>query len=431
MVRFPALAVLAALSLPAQPPPGLTAIKAARLFDGKADTLVSPGLVVVSDGKIVQVGGSAPAGARLIDLGDATLLPGFMDAHTHLTFDPNTFTPAGRLGNMAKTPAEFAIESAENARKTLLAGFTTVRNLGAQDFVDIGLRNAINRGLTPGPRILTAGKSLGTTGGHCDPTNGARPGAAPEPDWTQGIANSPDHFRAAVRYQIKAGADLIKVCATGGVLSLNNDVDSSQLTQDELSAIASEAHAKGRKVAAHAHGDEGARRAVAAGIDSIEHGSFLQEPTLDLMKQRGTFYVPTLHALDSIMLGLEKGVQMDPRNVAKARKAGDSIHATFRKAVQRGVRIAFGTDVGVGEHGANAREFRLMVQHGLSPLLALKAATSIDAELFGIASQTGTLESGKLADIVAVPGNPLDDITVTERVLFVMKEGAVYRHDRK
>lgn len=409
----------------------MTALRAARMFDGKADALVRPGLVVVAGKRIVQVGGSVPAGAAVVDLGDATLLPGFMDAHTHLSFDATMWTPAGRAAGLGKTVAEFTIESAENARRTLMAGFTTVRNLGAQDYIDVGLRNAINRGVTPGPRVLTAVKSLGSTGGHCDMTNSLRPGSFEEPGPKEGIANSPDDFRAAVRYQVKFGADVIKVCATGGVLSLNNDVDSSQLTQAELNAIAEEAHAKGRKVAAHAHGDEGARRAVLAGIDSIEHGSFLKEETLRLMKEKGTHFVPTLHALDSVMTALKQGVQMDPRNVAKANKAGDSVAATFRKAVELGVPIAFGTDVGVGDHGTNAREFRLMVAGGLSPLQALKSATSVDAQLFGIAAETGTLEAGKLADVVAVPGDPLADITVTEKVFFVMKEGKVYRNDRR
>ncbi len=275
------------------------------------------------------------------------------------------WTNAGRIAALSKTVAEYSIESAENARKTLMAGFTTVRNLGAQEYIDIGLRNAVNRGVIPGPRILTAVKSLGSTGGHCDSTNSLRPDRVDEPGPKDGIANSPDDFRAAVRYQVKAGADVIKVCATGGVLSLNNDVDSSQLTQAELNAIAEEAHAKGRRVAAHAHGDEGARRAVIAGIDSIEHGSFLREETLKLMKEKGTFFVPTLHALDSVMAGLKRGAQMDPRTVVKANKAGDSLMATFRRAVQIGVPIAFGTDVGVGDHGTNAREFRLLVEGGL------------------------------------------------------------------
>jgi imidazolonepropionase-like amidohydrolase len=409
----------------------LVALKAARLFDGKASSLTAPGLVVVSGSRIVQVGGMPPASAKVIDLGDATLLPGFMDAHTHLSFNAQEFTPAGRSIAQGRTTAEFTLQAAENARKTLLAGFTTVRDLGASDYIDVGLRNAIQRGLTPGPRILSAVRGLGTSGGHCDPTTGYRPGFLPEPGPQQGVANSPDEFRAAVRYMVKAGADVIKVCATGGVLSLNNDVDSSQLTQAELNALVDEAHAKGRKAAAHAHGDEGARRAILAGIDSIEHGSFLKEETLDLMKQRGTRFVPTLHALDSIMEGLKQGVQMDPRNVAKARKAGDSIMATFRRAVEKGVVIAFGTDAGVGAHGTNAREFRLMVQAGMPPIQALKSATSVDAELFGIAAETGTLESGKLADIVAVPGDPLADITSTERVFFVMKEGVIHRNDRK
>ncbi len=354
-----------------------------------------------------------------------------MDAHTHLSFNAQEFTPAGRSAAQGRTTAEVALQAADYARKTLLAGFTTVRDLGATDYIDIGLRNAILRGLTTGPRILSAVKGLGTSGGHCDPTTGFRPGFLPEPGPLQGVANSPEEFRAAVRYMVKAGADVIKVCATGGVLSLNSDVESPQLTQAELNALVDEAHAKGRKVAAHAHGDEGARRATLAGVDSIEHGSFLKDDTLDLMKQKGTRFVPTLHALDSIMQGLKQGVQMDPRNVAKANKAGDSLAATFRRAVDKGVVIAFGTDAGVGAHGTNAREFRLLVAGGLSPLQALKAATSVDAELFGIAAETGSIESGKLADIVAVPGNPIDDITATERVLFVMKEGVVFRNDRK
>jgi imidazolonepropionase-like amidohydrolase len=407
----------------------LTAIKAARLFDGRSNTLAAPGLVVVSGSRIVQVGGAVPSGAQVIDLGNATLLPGFMDAHVHLTMDSSEFTPAGRSAALGRTIAETTLQAAANARKTLMAGFTTVRNLGAGDYVDVGLRNAIGRGVTPGPRILTAVKSLGSTGGHCDPTNGFRPGMLPEPGPQDGISNSPEEFRAAVRHMVKNGADLIKVCATGGVLSLNSDVDSPQLTQAELNAIMDEAHSKGRRVAAHAHGDSGARRAILAGVDSIEHGSFLSDETLELMKEKGTRLVPTLHALDSIMAGLKQGVQMDPRNVAKARKAGDSIASMFRRAAAKGVVIAFGTDVGVGDHGTNAREFRLMVEGGLSPLQALKAATSVDADLLGIAAETGTLESGKLADVVAVPGDPLADITVTERVLFVMKEGVVHRND--
>lgn len=233
-----------------------------------------------------------------------------------------------------------------------------------------------------------------------------------------------------MRYNVKYGADVIKVCATGGVLSRNNDVDSPQLTQVELDSIIDEAHAKGKKVAAHAHGATGAKRAVRAGIDSIEHGSFLDEEALTLMKEKGTFYVPTLHALWSLEEAQKKGSVMDPRTKAKMAMAGRRIGETFRSAAARGIRIAFGTDAGVGIHGTNAEEFVLMVKGGLKPIDALRAATSVDAELFGIASEVGTLETGRIADIVAVPGNPVEDITKTRSVFFVMKDGKVVKNTR-
>ncbi len=423
--------LLCAFSLSAQTERPIV-LKAARLFDGKADRVVSPGLLVIAAGKIQRVGPASeiPTDARVIDLGNATLLPGFMDAHTHLTYTPSVFSAQGRLDGLARTTAERTIEASLNARNTLMAGFTTVRDLGSMDFIDVGLRNAIQRGLLPGPRMLVAVKSLSSTGGHCDPTNGLRAGYVAEPDWKSGIANNADEFRGAVRFNVKYGADVIKTCATGGVLSLNNDVDSPQLTQAELNAIADEAHAKGRKAAAHAHGNEGARRAVLAGIDSIEHGSFLKDETLNLMRERGTFYVPTLLAGDSIIQALEKGAVMDPRNVAKARKANGEVTATFRNAVQKGVRIAFGTDAGVFAHGRNAEEFGLLVRAGMTPVAALKTATSVDAELLGLSDRLGSIEPGKLADVIAVPGDPTQDIGVTGKVLFVMKEGVVFRNDR-
>jgi imidazolonepropionase-like amidohydrolase len=407
-------------------------VKAARMFDGLGDRTVSPGLVVVEGGKITQVGGSAPAGAEVIDLGDATLLPGLIDAHTHLTmnFDMDRFH--ADFHDRRTTPAEKAFEGAANARVTLLAGFTTVRNVGASEWVDIGLRNAINRGLTDGPRMLTAGMALGSTGGHCDDTNGLAPGAVPqEPDARLGIANSPDEYRRAVRIMVKYGADLIKVCATGGVLSETDAVDAPQLTQEELNALVDEAHALGRKTAAHAHGDTGARRAVLAGIDSIEHGSFLKDETLDLMVQKGTYLVPTLLAPQSLVENFEKGMRMPDRIKEKARTAEASVFKTFHHAVDKGVNIGFGTDAAVYPHGDNAREFELMVQNGASPALALRAATSNDARLLGVADKTGSLEKGKFADLVAVPGDPLRDISVMRRVNFVMKEGKIYRNDAK
>jgi imidazolonepropionase-like amidohydrolase len=329
----------------------------------------------------------------------------------------------------ARTAAETALLATKYLRVTLHAGFTTVRNLGAEDFVDVALRNAINRSAIEGPRILAASKSLGSLGGHCDGMNGVAPDFfGREPDWKDGVVNGAESARQAVRYNVKYGADVIKVCATGGVLSRNNDVDSPQLTQVELDSIIDEAHAKGKKVAAHAHGATGAKRAVRAGIDSIEHGSFLDDEALTLMKEKGTFYVPTLHALWSLEEAQKKGSVMDPRTKAKMAMAGRRIGETFRSAAARGIRIAFGTDAGVGIHGTNAEEFVLMVKGGLKPIDALRAATSVDAELFGIASDVGTLETGKIADIVAVPGNPVEDITKTRSVFFVMKDGKIVKH---
>ena len=404
------------------------AIKAARLFDGVSDRLTAPGLVVVQGGRILQTGGTPPGDAQVIDLGDATLLPGFIDAHTHISQEPTMDQRADRLNALQKSIPELTLDGVVYTRRTLLAGFTTVRNLGDSDFKDVALRNAIRRGIIDGPRMIVSGKSLGTTGGHCDGGNGFRPNLFGfESGIPQGIANSPTEFRAAVRYMIKYGADVIKVCATGGVLSANDDVDSPQLTQEELNAVVDEAHAKRKKATAHAHGNEGARRAILAGIDSIEHGSFIEDATLDLMKQRGTVYIPTLIAGASIIESLSKGRVMDPRNVAKAKQAMDHVYVTFRHAVERGVKIGFGTDAGVFAHGRNAEEFALLVKYGMTPVNALKAATSVDAELLGLADRIGSLQAGKLADVVAVRGDPTQDIRVTEQPILVMKEGVIYK----
>ncbi len=409
-------------------------IRAARLFDGKSDGIVSPGLIVVDGAKIQAVGTSAgvPPGAGLIDLGDATLLPGFMDAHTHLTSQSSDDWKQDELDALKKTVAERTLDTVEYARRTLMIGFTTVRDVGSEDLIDIGLRNAIRAGKVMGPRMLVAVRAIGATGGHCDPTNGYRPGLFDRnTSGEEAVANGPDAVRAAVRANIKYGADIVKVCASGGVLSLTDDVSAPQMTQAELDALVDEAHALKRKTAAHAHGAEAAKRAVRAGIDSIEHGTFLDDEALEVMKMRGTFFVPTLMASEGLREQMQKGLYFPPLVAAKAKAALAARDQTFRKVLAKGVRIALGTDAAVYPHGRNAEEFRIMVDLGMRQIDALKAGTSSAAELIGVADQLGTLESGKLADIVAVPGNPLLDIRQTERVFFVMKEGVVYKNEKQ
>lgn len=407
-------------------------LKAARLFDGKSNALVKPGVVVVTDGKIVAAGTSAtiPAGAEVLDLGDATLLPGFIDAHTHLTMMYSEDYARAALDELRKPIPEMALDASVNARITLMAGITTVRDVGSRDYLDAGLRNAINRGVVPGPRMLVAVHAIGATGGHCDET-GYRAGVfGKETGPEDGVINGADQARQAVRLAHKYGATIIKTCATGGVLSLADAVDTPQLTQEELNAIVDEAHALKLKTAAHAHGAEGAKRAIRAGIDSIEHGSFLDEEALTLMKQRGTYYVPTLMAAQGLSEQMAKGVAIPPPILVKANAAVAAIHQTFQKALGMGIKIGLGTDAAVYPHGRNPEEFHQMVDLGMKPIDALKAGTSADAELLGLADKIGTLEPGKLADVVAVPGDPVENIRATEHVFFVMKEGVIYKNDR-
>jgi imidazolonepropionase-like amidohydrolase len=408
-------------------------LKAARLFDGKSNALTTPGVVVVTDGKIVAAGTSAaaPAGAEVIDLGDATLLPGFIDAHTHLTMAYSEDYKQNRLDELQKTIAERALDASVNARVTLMAGITTVRDVGSSDYLDVGLRNAIRSGRVPGPRMLVTVHALGATGGHCDFSQGFREGIfGHESGPLEGVINGADEARYAVRLDHKYGADIIKVCATGGVLSPTDDVDTPQLTQEELNAIVDEAHALRRKTAAHAHGAEGAKRAIRAGIDSIEHGTFLDDEALEMMKQRGTFLVPTLMATQGIQEQIDKGIYIPPAILAKAKTAIAASHQMFQRALAKGVKIGLGTDAAVYPHGRNVEEFHQMADLGMKPIDALKAGTSMDAELLGLADKIGTLEAGKIADVVAVPGDPVQNIRQTEHVFFVMKEGVIYRNDR-
>jgi imidazolonepropionase-like amidohydrolase len=407
-------------------------LKAARMFDGKNNTLVTPGVVVVTDGKITGVGAGAtvPGDAQVIDLGDATMLPGFIDAHTHLTMMYGEDYAKAALDSLRKPIPEMALDASVNARVTLLAGFTTVRDVGSTEYLDAGLRNAINRGVVPGPRMLVAVHAIGATGGHCDET-GWRDGALGKETGPEvGVVNGADEARRAVRLAHKYGATVIKTCATGGVLSLADAVDTPQLTQAELDALVDEAHALRLKTAAHAHGAEGAKRAIRAGIDSIEHGSFLDEEALDLMKQKGTYYVPTLMAVQGLSEQIAKGVPIPPAIRVKADAAIAAVHQTFQRALAKNIKIGLGTDAAVYPHGRNAEEFHQMVDLGMKPIEALKAGTSNDAELLGLANRIGTLETGKLADVVAVPGDPIQNIRLTERVMFVMKEGVVYKNEK-
>jgi imidazolonepropionase-like amidohydrolase len=402
------------------------ALRSARIFDSTTGKVSGPGLIVVSDGKIQAVGGVVPARAEAIDLGDATLMPGFIDAHTHVTMEFNPDYNGAMLKGLQMTIAEKSIRATVNARKTLMAGFTTVRDVGSRDFIDVGLRNAINAGMTPGPRMLVAVHALGSTGGHCDGQDSFRHGLfGHESGIEDGVINTPDDARRAVRFNIKYGADVIKTCASGGVLSPTDEVDVPQLSQAELNALVDEAHTLHRKTAAHAHGAEAAKRAVRAGIDSIEHGTFLDGETLRMMHDHGTFLVPTL----TVRVGIAES-KFPPAVQAKADAAIKQQDAMLRRAVASGVKIALGTDAAVFPHGENALEFAYMAADGLTTSQSLMAGTSAGAELLGLGDKIGSLKPGMLADIVAVPGNPIDDIKVTQQVIFVMKEGVIYRNDR-
>ena len=420
-----ALAAFDATGARAQTADSVIAIRAGRIIDVEAGRVIENVTVLVRGDRIAAVGQdvAVPAGARRIDLPEHTLMPGFIDMHTHITSDPS----GGYSDQVfSQWPGYEAIVGVKNARRTLLAGFTTVRNVGSGAWADIALRDAIGRGVVPGPRIFAGAHSLGITGGHCD-TNGFRPDLGQEPGPAQGIANGADQVMEAVRYQIKYGADVIKICATGGVLSAGDAVGVQQYTLEEMRAIVETARMADRRVAAHAHGLDGIKAAVTAGVASIEHGSILDDEAIRLMKEHGTYLVPTRMAFEAVVRGARDGT-LAPWAAAKALEIAPHAQESFRRAVQAGVPIAFGTDAGVVPHGTNAREFRLMVEWGgLTPMQAIVAGTGTAAKLLGWEDRVGTLAAGRLADVVAVPGDPTRDVGALEQVSFVMKNGVIYK----
>lgn len=405
-----------------------TLIHAGRVIDGIANQPMSERTIVVDGGRIVAIesGYRAPAvGDRVVDLRNSTLMPGLMDMHVHITSE---YSRTSELDRFKKDGPDVALDGAMFAERTLQAGFTTVRDLGDGFRASIALRNAINAGKLVGPRIFAAGKSIATTGGHADPTNGWADhlgGANVGP--LDGVVNGEEQAAQAVRQRYKEGSDLIKITATGGVLSVAKNGLNPQFTEEEIRSVVQTARDYGFKVAAHAHGAEGMKRAVRAGVDTIEHGTFMDDETIKLMKERGTYYVPTITA-GAWVFDRSKEEGFFPALVRpKAVMIGPQIQGTFAKAYKAGVKILFGTDTGVSAHGQNAREFVLMVESGMPAMEAIKSATSVSAKYLEIDDRLGSVEVGKVADLVAVPGDPIKDISAMQRVHFVMKDGVVHR----
>ena len=429
------LALLSCASVTAQQAataqPATVYVKAGHLFDGTGDVLVDNVVLVIEGERIVRVVPAAkaqiPSGAHVIDLGQAWVLPGLIDCHTHLEGRADRYDP---IWDVKSTPFMGGFNGVVNAGKTLQAGFTSVRDVGSEPFFAVDLRRAIDEGLFPGPRVVASGPALGITGGHGD-MNGFAPGVEnmmfpAEKDFA--IVDGPEAVRHAVRAQIKYGVDVIKIMATGGVLSAGDKPGAEQLTYEEMKMAVDEAHRTGRKVAAHAHGTLGIKDAIRAGVDSIEHGSLIDQEAIELMKQHGTYLVADIYN-DDYILGKAIEFGLPKENVDKERSLGRLQRENFQKAVQAGVKIAYGTDAGVYPHGDNAKQFHYMVKYGLTPAQAIRAATSSAADLIDRATDLGSLQTGKFADLIAVTSNPLDKVEVLEHVSFVMKGGKVYKDE--
>ena len=403
-----------------------TYIQCGTLIDGVSNTPKTSMTIVVEGNKIVAVENGFRQGSgtdKLIDLKNKTVTPGWIDMHVHLEDETSKTQYAERF---TLNPTDYAFKSVGFAETTLMTGFTTVRDLGGTG-VNISLRNAINRGLIKGPRVFTAGKSIATTGGHADPTNGYRRDLVGDPGPKEGVINGVEDARKAVRQRYKEGSDLIKITASGGVLSVAKDGSNPQFTEEELATIIATAKDYGMKIAAHAHGAEAMKRAIRAGISSIEHGTYMDDETIALFKKHGTYYVPTITAGKSVADSAKMAGYYPDLVTPKALAVGPKIQATFGRAYKAGVKIAFGTDAGVFKHGKNWMEFQYMIEAGMPPIEAIKAATVNAADLLGMKEQLGSIEAGKLADLVAIDGDPLKDTSAFGKVVFVMKDGVVYK----
>jgi imidazolonepropionase-like amidohydrolase len=403
-----------------------TVLECARLVDVESGKVLTDRQVLIEGNRIVAVGKSVDAEADATRIPLDTCLPGLMDMHVHLT---GQMSRNGYIKRFQNNAADQALLANHYANITLQAGFTTVRNLGDSYNVTVALRNAISSGVATGPRIYTAAKSLGTTGGHADPTNGFRKDLMGDPGPEDGVVNSADDARKAVRQRYKDGADMIKITATGGVLSLAKNGQNPQFTLEELEAVVQTAKDYGMPVAAHSHGTEGMKRAVLAGVTSIEHGTFMDDEVISLMKERGTYYVPTISAGRFVAEKAEEEGYFPAVVRPKAASVGPQIQETFAKAYANGVTIAFGTDSGVSPHGKNALEFVYMVESGMPEMEAIQSSTVTASRLIGMENELGSISQGKFADIVAVNGNPLEDISLLSEVSFVMKDGKVYKNE--